>query len=240
MQKPGKLSMTASRTAYPTDVNDTAVREVRSFRLQPFCQSSIITLMMTELDEKQLLEDAKSDSLAFGQLYDRYYSNISNYLLHRLPHADVAQDLTAEVFFKAMTRLNTFSWRGISFSAWLYKIANNEINMYYRKRERTFFSLEFLSSDHHMEVPDSVDIERDYILAEEELERNRKFRQVQTCLFELPLHYQEVLVLHFFEGMSLIEISEITGKNLNTVKSLLSRGEKKLRVQLAKQNGTEP
>ncbi len=195
---------------------------------------------MVDSDEKRWIEEAKSDPLAFGKLFDLYYPKISNYLLHRMPHADIAQDLTSEVFFKAMTRLNTFSWRGISFSAWLYKIANNEIKMYYRKRERKNFSLDFLFSDHHFEVPDSIDIEQDYILAEEELERNRKFRQLQKCLFELPLLYQEVLVLHFFEGMSLIEISEITGKNLNTVKSLLSRGREKLRVQLAKQNGNEP
>jgi RNA polymerase sigma factor (sigma-70 family) len=196
--------------------------------------------MTMEPDEKQWIEDAKSNPLAFGKLYDTYYPKISNYLLHRMPGADIAQDLTSEVFYKAMTRLTTFSWRGISFSAWLYKIANNEIKMYYRKRERKNFSLEFLFSDHHFELPDSKDIEQDYILAEQELERNQAFRQIQACLFELPLLYQEVLALRFFEGMSLVEISEIIGKNLNTVKSLLSRGEEKLRVQLPKHNGDEP
>ena len=195
--------------------------------------------MMLDSDEERLIEDAKSDPLAFGKLYDTYYPRISNYLLHRLPHADIAQDITSEVFFKAMTRIKTFSWRGISFSAWLFKIANNEINMYYRKKERKNFSLEFLFSDGHFEMPDSVDIEQDYILAEQELERNQMFRQMQKCLFELPLLYQEVLTLHFFEGMSLSEISEISGKNLNTVKSLLARGEQKLRAQLANQNGAE-
>ncbi len=196
--------------------------------------------MMLDADEKRLIEDAKSDPLAFGKLFDAYYPRISNYLLHRMPHADIALDITSEVFFKAMTRLNTFSWRGISFSAWLYKIANNEIKMYYRKIERKNFSLDFLFFDRQIEVPDSTDIEQDYILAEEELERNQIFRQMQKCLLELPLLYQEVLTLHFIEKMTLIEISEITGKNLNTVKSLLARGEKKLRVELAKQNGTEP
>jgi RNA polymerase sigma-70 factor (ECF subfamily) len=85
-----------------------------------------------------------------------------------------------------------------------------------------------------------MDIEQDYILAEIDLERNQLFRETQKCLVEIPLLYQEVLVLHFFEGKSLIEICEITGKNLNTVKSLLSRGKEKLHMQLARQNGTEP
>lgn len=196
--------------------------------------------MTLDLDEKRWIEDAKSNPLAFGKLFDTYYPKISNYLLHRMLNADIAQDITSEVFYKAMTRLNTFSWRGIAFSAWLYKIANNEIKMFYRKRERKNFSFEFLFSEDHFDLPDSVDIEQDYILAEEELDRNQMFRQIQKCLFELPLLYQEVLTLRFFEGMSLIEISEITGKNLNTVKSLLARGEEKLRGHLAKQNGTEP
>jgi RNA polymerase sigma-70 factor (ECF subfamily) len=71
--------------------------------------------MALDVDEKRLIEDAKSSPLAFGKLYDLYYPIISNYLLHRMLHADLAQDITSEVFFKAMTRLNTFSWRGISF-----------------------------------------------------------------------------------------------------------------------------
>jgi RNA polymerase sigma-70 factor (ECF subfamily) len=185
-------------------------------------------------EEKLLIEDAKSNPLAFGELYDAYYPKISNYLLHRLPHAEVAQDITSEVFFKAMIKLHTFSWRNLSISSWLFKIANNEIKMYYRKKERKFFSLEILFYDHHFEPPDSIDIEQDYVTAEEELSRNQKFKEVQTHLIELPLIYQEVLVLRFFEEMSLTEISEITGKNLNTVKSLLSRGKEKLRAQMTK------
>src|SRR6266498_4974885 len=108
----------------------------------------VITMDLEE--EKRLIEAARNDPLAFGQLYDAYYPKISYYLLHRLPRADVAQDITSEVFFKAMTRLHTFSWRdSATFSAWLYKIASNEIKMYYRKKERTFLSLEFLSEHHH-------------------------------------------------------------------------------------------
>src|SRR5438445_622885 len=127
-------------------------------------------------EEKQLIEEARTNPLAFGKLYDAYYLKISNYLLHRLSRTDTAQDITSEVFFKAMIKLHTFSWRNISFSSWLYKIANNEIKMYYRKKERKFFSLEFLFENHHFEPPDSTDIEQEYIAVEEELARNKQFR----------------------------------------------------------------
>ncbi len=182
--------------------------------------------------EKRLIEAARSDPLAFGQLYDAYYARIANYLLHRLPQADTAQDLTSDVFFKAMTRLHTFTWRELSFSSWLYKIANNEIKMYYRKKERSFFSLDWLWGEERFELPASTDIEEEYVSAEEELARNQRFQEVQRHLLALPLLYQEVLVLHFFEKLSLAEISAISGKNLNTVKSLILRGKEKLRQKM--------
>ncbi len=189
--------------------------------------------------EKQLIEEAKCNPLAFGKLYDAYYPPISNYLLHRLTRADDAQDITAQVFYKAMTKLHTFSWRNISFSSWLYKIANNEIKMYYRKKERRFFSLEFLFDHHEFESPASIDVEGDYIAAEEELARDETFQQIRAHLSQLPALYQEVLVLRFLEGKSLEEISEITGKNLNTVKSLVSRGKEQLRLSMNRENGHE-
>jgi len=183
--------------------------------------------------EKQLIERARTDPLAFGTLYDAYYQKIFNYVLHRLAKSDVAADITSEVFFKAMTKLHTFSWRDISFSAWLYKIANNEIKMYYRKKERRFFSLEFLFEHRGFEVPDLQDIEQDYIAAEEEIAKYKQFKQIQEALVQLPILYQEVLVLRFFEEKNLTAISEITGKNLNTIKSLIARGKEKLKKQLA-------
>jgi RNA polymerase sigma-70 factor (ECF subfamily) len=198
----------------------------------PFARAAYMNLK----NEKQLIEKAKYDPLAFGQLYDTYYPLISNYLIHRMSRVDVAADLTSEVFFKAMTKLHTFSWRNISFSSWLYKIANNEIKMYYRKKERKFFSLEFLFEKHHFEPPHTTNIEQEYLAAEDELTKNILLKELQQQLLTLPLIYQEILVLRYFEEKSLEEISEITGKKLNTVKSLLFRGKEKLRLLMNKQN----
>ncbi|OGO15096.1 MAG: hypothetical protein A2Z02_05225 [Chloroflexi bacterium RBG_16_48_7] len=186
-------------------------------------------------EEKLLIEDARNSPAAFGKLFEEYYPRISNYVLHRMTSADMAQDITSEVFFKAMTRLHTFSWRDISFSSWLYKIANNEIKMYYRKKAVKFLSLEFLFEDHFFEPPDSTDIEQDYIAAEEELSRNQQFIEVRKHLLRLPVIYREALTLRYFEGKALADIGEITGKNLNTVKSLILRGKEKLRSKMEKQ-----
>lgn len=191
-----------------------------------------------DLDEERLMvEKAKTDSEAFGKLYDFYYGKILNYLVHRLMNVATAQDLTSEVFFKAMTKLHTFKWRDISFSSWLYKIANNEIKMYYRRKEHRTLSLNFLTEEHHIELSDSVDIEKELIAAEEALSKNEQFKTIQKIVVELPIVYQEVLVLRFLEGKSLIEISEVTKKNLNTIKSIILRGKEKVKKEFIKQNG---
>ena len=67
--------------------------------------------------EKQLVGRAKNDPVAFGELYDRYYSRILGYIIKRTANIELAQDITSEVFFKALNNLHKFHWRDIPFSA---------------------------------------------------------------------------------------------------------------------------
>ncbi|MEW5960702.1 MAG: sigma-70 family RNA polymerase sigma factor [Chloroflexota bacterium] len=189
--------------------------------------------------EKELVEKAKTDPLAFGELYDLYYPKIFNYALRRLGEAALAADITSEVFFKVMKNLVKFEWQSIPFSSWIYKIASNEINTHFRKKRFWFLSLETLFEKPGFEVADEDDLQEDYIQAQKQLERYEDFRQVQKLLKKLSPKYQEVLVLRFFENKKIREISEITGKNENTVKSLLARGLEKLRSQAVQGKGGE-
>ena len=81
--------------------------------------------------EHQLVERAKSDPQAFGVLYEEYFNQIFGYVLRRTADLSISQDVTAEVFFKALRNIKSFHWRGISFSDWLYRITIHEIaNVY--------------------------------------------------------------------------------------------------------------
>jgi len=192
-------------------------------------------------DDQTLIERAKSDPQAFGQLYDRHYEAIARYIQHRLSDSATAQDLTAIVFFKAMATLPRFRWRGVPFLAWLYRIASNEINTYYRRSKHHAISLDELFDDHHFELPDGTDLERDLIARQEQAQRFQDFRIVRQLLLELPTKYQEVLALRYFEKKSLADISIITGKKLGTIKSLLSRGLERLRAAyLAEHHEMQP
>jgi len=176
--------------------------------------------------EKDLVERAKSDAEAFGELYDQYYSQIFGYVLKRTASIEVAQDVTSEVFFKTLKNLEKFHWRGIPFSSWLYRIATNEIANYFRKSKHGQFRLEEASNSIRLSNPAA---EAELLEAEAELKSHEDFLALHESLSGLPVKYQEVIVLRFFEDKQLKEIGEILGKGDGTVKSLLHRGLEKLR-----------
>jgi len=180
-------------------------------------------------EEKLLLEKIKKDPKAFGVLFDQYYNKIFGYILRRTLNYDLAGDITAETFLKAFLKINSFKWREISISSWLFRIATNEINYYYRKQKYSPRSLDLLidAGDFDIKNPESLEEER--LRNEEELKAHNDFIEVQKKLALLPVKYQEVVALKYFEEKSIKEISEIIGKKEGTVKSLISRGLQKLR-----------
>lgn len=184
----------------------------------------------TDLEaEKALVERAKTDANAFGELYDQYYDKIFGYILHRVGNVEVAQDVTSETFFKALKSLHSFEWRSISFSSWIFRIATNEMTNYYRKNKH-YNSVDIDDLAEH--PSNEEDVREEIMRAEDELQRNVDYGHVQAGIEALPVKYQEVLTLRYFEEKQITEIAEILGKKEGTVKSLLSRGVEKLRVHM--------
>ena len=186
---------------------------------------------MTELaQEKKLVKNAQKDPEAFGIIFDKYYDRIFGYILRRVANPNIAKDIISEVFFKAFTNLWKFRWRNISIAAWLYKIATNEINYYFRKKKYKTVSLNRLMDENGLEpVSSDGTIEEEIINAETILKKHLDYLEIQKKIAEMPLKYQEVISLRFFESKSIKEISDILNKKEGTVKSLLSRGIHKLR-----------
>jgi len=176
--------------------------------------------------EKQLVERAKNDTEAFSELYDQYYSQIFGYVLRRTASIEITQDVTSDVFFKALKNLGQFHWCGTPFSSWLYRIAAHEIANYFRKSKRRRICLE--------EVSDSIKIssasaQAELLEAEAELKRHEEFLALHENISKLSVKYQEVITLRFFENKQIREIGEILGKREGTIKSLLHRGLETLR-----------
>src|SRR5580704_11708558 len=85
--------------------------------------------------EDQLVERAKQDAAAFGELYDHYFGQIYRFVFSRMRDQDAAEDVTSDVFFKALRAIGRYKPSGHPFSAWLYQIAVNAIADTYRARK---------------------------------------------------------------------------------------------------------
>ncbi len=176
--------------------------------------------------EKELVCRAKNDTQAFGELYDEYYNRIFGYVLRRTASIDVAQDITSEVFFKALKNIKNFHWRGVPFSAWLYRIATHEItNDFRRKKRRQLLAEEVANSI----GASNFSAEAEIAQAETELQKHEGFISIHKNISKLPIKYQEVITLRFFEKKQLKEIGTILGKREGTIKSLLHRGLERMR-----------
>lgn len=180
-------------------------------------------------DEKEIIEKAKSDPEIFGKLFEKYYDQIYRFILHRTANVAAAEELTSNTFFKALNNLWNFKWSEVPFSAWLYRIATNEANIYFRKNKR--IDLKDFSEDAGFENGSSASYDEHKIL-EAELSEKRIFLNLQKAIETLKPKYQEVIVLKYFEEKSIKEISEILNKSEGTIKSLIHRAVNMLKEKI--------
>lgn len=179
--------------------------------------------------DSALVEQAKQSPEAFGLIFDIYYSKILSYTLRRVGDAEAAQDITAETFAKAFRALSRYRSHGVPFSAWLYRIAGNEVKMFYR-RPRKHTSLDVLQ-EAGFDVKSEALEEREQL--QELVERDAQFARAMAALRTLPTRYQEAIVLRYIEEKEIVEIAQILSCREGSVRSMLSRGLEKLRIALS-------
>ena len=162
--------------------------------------------------EDQLVERAKTDADAFGELYDHYFGQIYRFVYSRLRDQDVTEDVTSEVFFKALRAIGRYKPSGHAFSAWLYQISVNAINDHYRSR-RPVSSL-----DGAIAVADPQRAVADRVVDSTEAAR------VWAAIDDLPPQQRIAMTLKLGEDLKLAQIGEIMGKSEGAIKLLIHRG----------------
>jgi RNA polymerase sigma-70 factor, ECF subfamily len=163
--------------------------------------------------ESTLIERAKNDPKAFGDLYERYVDRIYNYIYYRVGNADEAEDLTARVFYRVLKALPRYMDRGAPFASWLYRIAHNLVANYHRDQARrpSVPIDDFSLTSRPREAPDRV------------AERRDAERSLWQVIGELNEDRRALLVLKFGEGLSNAQIGKILGRTEGAVKSLYHR-----------------
>lgn len=166
--------------------------------------------------ENEIIERSKRDSRAFGELYERYFDRIYYFTFRQTGDEEVAGDLTSQTFVNALHHLPRYQFRGLPFSAWLYRIATNEVNKYYRKNKgKKVFSIEETRIRELVEQtnpgPEGWD---------EEL-----IQRLLAYLKDLPTEMLQVLELRFFEDKDFREIAFIlditeSGAKMRTYRAL--------------------
>lgn len=169
-------------------------------------------------DEAYLVKQARDNVHAFATLYDRYVERIYAYALRETADVATAEDIVSATFEKALKNLPSYEWRGTSFAAWLYKIARNELRMYWRKQKWIvplvgLFRSNEKSIEHKVQASNDSD-------------------NIQAALARLSTSDQEVLRLSYYESLSHAEIGEVLNCSPNAVAVRLHRALKRLRVQL--------
>ena len=166
-----------------------------------------------------LVELARSgDAEAFGQLYDHYQTSVYRFLYYRVGSVQLAEDLTAETFFRALRSMSSFRWQGKDFGAWLMTIARNLTTDHFKAgRTRLESTTEDMSSlDTTTEGPETA------VLA------SLTNEALLAALSELPTEQRECLVMRFLQGLSIAETAEILERSAGAVKQLQLRGVRNL------------
>lgn len=168
---------------------------------------------MERVEEKRLLRAAQQGNTdAFAALYRENVQRIFRYIFHRVNDRHLAEDLTGDVFMRALQGIASYTDQGKPFVAWLYRIAHDRVVDHYRKVERR---------------PVETDVDEAPIPVEHNMDERLLRRQAAAALREalatLTSDQQQVIILRFIEGLPTEEVASIMGKNGNAIKALQHR-----------------
>jgi RNA polymerase sigma-70 factor, ECF subfamily len=167
-------------------------------------------------EERLLVEAAQTDPAKFGDLYEIYFERVYAFIARRVRDRDIAEDLTSDVFHKALANLRSYEWRGAPFAAWLIRIAANVVvDQYKRTAEGAPSSGDLPAAGNQPDLDDFED-------------RARLFRLVN----QLPKDQRLVIHQRFVEQRSIREIAQELGRSEGAVKQLQFRGLQNLRSQM--------
>lgn len=181
----------------------------------------IKTKIITPEEEFELVQAALKNPREFRLLYDMYYRAIFRFVDAKVQEANATADIVSEVFYKAISKLSTYEYKGYSIKSWLYKIAYNEVMMYFRQTAK----VQYVCID-----SESVDT----LVAESETVELENIDVLKSSLDKLSEDEMTLVEMKYFQKLSHREISEILDITEANAKVKLHRVIKKLRDLIKK------
>src|SRR5947208_4182881 len=180
----------------------------------------------SETDERRLVEAAQQDRACFGAGYERYFELVYGYVARRVNDRGATEDLTSEVFRKALANLPRFKWTGAPFGAWLIRIASNLIADRAKRAGREVLADEPSLDAAAIDEPVNTQSQQSNL---EGAERStRLFRLVDA----LPDDQRRVVAMRFAEEKSISEIAAELHRSEGAIKQLQFRALQSLRAKL--------
>ncbi len=173
--------------------------------------------------ERLAIEAAKKDPSRFAELYETNFERVYAFIVRRVQDRHEAEDLTAEVFQRALANLSKFEWRGVPFAVWLFRIGANAIA---DRWERVSKQRPDPISDDDLDQSNWQDIER----------RATLFQLVDS----LPEDQRSVILKRFVEQKSTRDIAQEFGRSEGAIKQLQFRALETLRARSASPAGRSP
>lgn len=199
-------------------------------RLEPVDRGRDTGLDLAELDERRLVELARTDPDAFAELYRRYLPRVFAFAHRRSGSTDVAEDITSTAFERALRRLDTFSWRASGFGPWLFRIVANELVDHYRRvaretSDRAHLAERALLAD---SPPDPADV----------VDRRDATATLLQAMNDLSPRYQEALSLRYLSGLTTDEAAAAMGTSKATLAVIVFRATHALRKVMTRKGNT--
>lgn len=161
-------------------------------------------------DEQSLITRAQArDADAFGRLYEAYFEKVYRYVALKIGNRIEAEDLTQQVFVNALESIGSYKMREVPFSAWLYRIAHNQIVDTLRKRSRR----PTLELDESLQIAADGDLVR-------EVELKLETKEVIEAAKKLTKLQQEVIALRFGAEMPIADVARLLGKTEGAIKAM--------------------
>jgi RNA polymerase sigma-70 factor (ECF subfamily) len=160
---------------------------------------------------------------AFSLIYREYVEQLYRYVHIRIGRAEQAEDITQEVFIKALHSIRSYRYKGKSFASWLFSIARNQIIDYYRQTKK-YKQIPIIETVNSNEYDDPVT----------SLEQNVEISMIKQAIEELPPRQKEVISLRFGAELSIAETAQSTGISEGSVKKLQHEAIIKLRKIMEK------